>query len=44
MTRREKAGAVLVVTGFLLVLLAPLTDFELAYLHAIQLGKDDENE
>lgn len=26
------------------VLLAPLTDFELAYLHAIQLGKDDENE
>jgi len=25
------------------VLLAPLTDFELAYLHAIQLGKDDEN-
>lgn len=25
------------------VLVAPLTDFELAYLHAIQLGKDDEN-
>lgn len=101
MTRREKAGIVLVVTGFLLVLfgccmvadnpywwvsvaisgtgcaliamavfvlpkdddepqqdkrlviedenrkvvlLAPLTDFELAYLRAIQLGKDDENE
>lgn len=100
MTKREKAGAVLVVAGFLLVLmgcclvadnqfwwvsvvisgtgcalialavfvlpkddrepqqdkrlvieddkhtvvlLAPLTDFELAYLHAIQLGKDDEN-
>lgn len=101
MTKREKAGIVLVVTGFLLVvfgcclvadnpywwvsvaisgtgcalialavfvlpkdedelrqdkqlvveddkdrvvLLAPLTDFELAYLHAIQLGNDDENE
>lgn len=101
MTRQEKAGIVLVVTGFLLVLfgccmvadnpywwvsvaisgtgcaliamavfvlpkdddepqqdkrlviedenrkvvlLAPLTDFELAYLRAIQLGKDDENE
>lgn len=26
------------------VLLAPLTDFELAYLHAIQLGKDNDNE
>lgn len=25
------------------VLLAPLTDFELAYLHAVKLGKDDEN-
>lgn len=101
MTKREKAGAVLVVAGFLLVLfgcclvadnpywwvsvvisgtgcalialavfvlpkddrepqpdkqlviedenhkvvlLAPLTDFELAYLHAVKLGKDDENE
>lgn len=101
MTKREKAGVVLVVTGFLLVLLgcclvadnlywwvsvaisgagcglialavfvlpkgededrqdkqlvveddkdrvvllAPLTDFDVAYLHAIQLGKDDENE
>lgn len=100
MTKREKAGVVLVTTGFLLVLLgsclvadnpywwvsvlisgtgcglialavfvlpkddepvpedrtmvvedrehrvvlmAPLTDFEVAYLHAIQLGKDDEN-
>ena len=97
MTKREKAGVVLVITGFLLVMLgcclvadnpywwmsvvisgtgcalialavfvlpkddrepqqdkrlviedenhkvAPLTDFELAYLHAIQLGKDDEN-
>lgn len=98
MTKREKAGVVLVITGFLLVMLgcclvadnpywwmsvvisgtgcalialavfvlpkdddpapedkalviedenhkvvlvAPLTDFELAYLHAIQLGKDD---
>lgn len=101
MTRREKTGIVLVITGFLLVLLgsclvadnlywwvsvaisgagcglialavfvlpkdedepqqdkrlviedethkvvlvAPLTDFELAYLHAIQLGKDNNNE
>lgn len=101
MTKREKAGVALVITGFLLVLLgcclvadnpywwlsvvisgtgcalialavfvlpkdedeprqdkqlvieddkhtvvlmAPLTDFELAYLHAIQLGKDNENE
>ena len=100
MTKREKAGVVLVVTGFLLVMLgcclvadniywwvsvvisgagcalialavfvlpkddrepqqdkrlviedenhkvvlvAPLTDFEVAYLRAIQLGKDDEN-
>lgn len=100
MTKREKAGAVLVITGFLLVLmgcclvadtpywwvsvvisgtgcalialavfvlpkddrepqqdkqlvieddkhtvvlLAPLTDFELAYLHAVKLGKDDKN-
>ena len=100
MTKREKAGVVLVITGFLLVmlgcclvadnpywwmsvvisgagcglialavfvlpkdedearqdkrlvveddkdrvvLLAPLTDFELAYLHAVKLGKDDEN-
>lgn len=100
MTKREKAGLVLVITGFLLVLLgcclvadntywwvsvaisgtgcalialavfvlpkddrepqqdkqlviedenhkvelmAPLTDFELAYLHAVKLGKDDEN-
>lgn len=99
MTKREKAGMVLVITGFLLVMLGcclvadnpywwvsvvisgagcglialavfvlpkedepqqdkrlviedeshkvvlvePLTDFELAYLHAIQLGKDDEN-
>ena len=99
MTKREKAGLVLVITGFLLVLLgcclvldnqfwwvsvaisgtgcalialavfvlpkddreprqdkrlvieddkhtvvllAPLTDFELAYLHAVKLGKDDE--
>lgn len=25
------------------VLVAPLTDFELAYLHAVKLGKDDEN-
>lgn len=25
------------------VLLAPLTDFEVAYLHAVKLGKDDEN-
>ena len=101
MTRREKAGVVLVITGFLLVLLgccmiaddpywwvsvvisgtgcglialavfvlpkdedeprqdkqlvieddkhtvvlmAPLTDFEVAYLHAVKLGKDNENE
>lgn len=101
MTKREKAGAVLVVAGFLLVLfgcclvadnpywwvsvvisgtgcalialavfvlpkddrepqpdkqlviedenhkvvlLAPLTDFELAYLHAVKLGKDNNNE
>lgn len=101
MTRREKAGIVLVVTGFLLVLLgcclvadnpywwvsvavsgtgcglialavfvlpkedepvpedktlvvedlehrvvlmAPLTDFEVAYLHALKLGKDNDNE
>lgn len=100
MTKREKAGLVLVITGFLLVLLgcclvadnpywwvsvaisgtgcalialavfvlpkddrepqpdkqlvieddkhtvvliAPLTDFELAYLCAVKLGKDDEN-
>jgi len=97
MTKREKAGVVLVITGFLLVMLgcclvadnpywwmsvvisgtgcalialavfvlpkepqqdkrlviedenrkvvliAPLTDFELAYLHAVKLGKDDEN-
>lgn len=88
MTKREKAGLVLVITGFLLVLfgcclvadnpywwvsvvisgtgcglialavfvlpkdedenhkvvlVAPLTDFELAYLHAVKLGKDDEN-
>ncbi len=99
MTKREKAGAVMVITGFLLVLLgsclvadnlywwvsvvisgtgcalialavfvlpkedeprqdkqlvveddkyrvvllAPLTDFEVAYLHAVKLGKDDEN-
>ena len=100
MTKREKAGVVLVVTGFLLVMLgcclvadnlywwvsvaisgtgcalialggfgrpkddrepqqdkrlviedenhkvvlvAPLTDFELAYLHAVKLGKDDKN-
>lgn len=100
MTKREKAGVVLVITGFLLVLLgcclvadnpywwvsivisgtgcalialavfvlpkdedeprqdkqlviedenhkvvlvAPLTDFELAYLRAVKLGKDDEN-
>lgn len=100
MTKREKAGIVLVVTGFLLVmlgcclvadnpywwmsvvisgagcglialavfvlpkdedearqdkqlvveddkdrvvLLAPLTDFDVAYLHAVKLGKDDEN-
>lgn len=99
MTKREKAGLVLVITGFLLVLmgcclvadnpywwvsvaistgcalialavfvlpkddrepqqdkrlvieddkhtvvlLAPLTDFELAYLHAVKLGKDDKN-
>lgn len=98
MTRREKAGIVLVVTGFLLVmlgcclvadnpywwmsvvisgagcglialavfvlpkdearqdkqlvveddkdrvvLLAPLTDFDVAYLHAIQLGKDEKD-
>lgn len=26
------------------VLLAPLTDFELAYLHAVKLGKDNEDE
>ena len=101
MTRREKAGAVLVITGFLLVLfgcclvadnpywwlsvaisgtgcalialavfvlprdedeprqdkqlviegdenrvvlLAPLTDFDVAYLHALKLGKDNEDE
>ena len=101
MTKREKAGAVLVVAGFLLVLfgcclvadnpywwvsvvisgtgcalialavfvlpkddrepqpdkqlviedenhkvvlLAPLTDFELAYLRALKLGKDNDNE
>ena len=100
MTKREKAGLVLVITGFLLVLmgcclvadnpywwvsvaisgtgcalialavfvlpkddrepqqdkrlvieddkhtvvlLAPLTDFELADLHAVKLGKDDKN-
>lgn len=101
MTRREKAGVVLVVTGFLLVLLgcclvadnpywwvsvavsgagcglialavfglpededepqqdkrlviedenrkvvllAPLTDFDVAYLRALKLGKDNDNE
>lgn len=102
MTKREKAGIVLVITGFLLVLLgsclvadnqywwvsvlvsgtgcglialakfvlpededqpepvdktlvvedderrvvlmAPLTDFEVAYLHAVKLGKDNDNE
>lgn len=99
MTRREKAGIVLVVTGFLLVmlgcclvadnpywwmsvvisgagcglialavfvlpkdearqdkqlvveddkdrvvLLAPLTDFDVAYLRALKLGKDNNNE
>lgn len=101
MTRREKAGLVLVLTGFLLVLfgcclvadnqfwwvsvvisgtgcalialavfvlpkddleprqdkqlvveddenrvvlLAPLTDFDVAYLHALKLGKDNDNE
>lgn len=101
MSKREKAGIVLVVTGFLLVLLgcclvadnpywwvsvvisgtgcglialavfvlpkdedelrqdkqlvveddedrvvlmAPLTDFDVAYLHAIKLGKDNEDE
>lgn len=101
MTRREKAGAVLVVTGFLLVLLGsclvadnpywwvsvaisgtgcalialavfvlpkdedearqdkqlvveddkdrvvllvPLTDFDVAYLRALKLGKDNDNE
>lgn len=99
MTKREKAGLVLVVTGFLLVLLgccmvadnpywwvpvaisgtgcalialavfvlpkdeprqdkqlvveddkdrvvllAPLTDFDVAYLHALKLGKDNNNE
>lgn len=99
MTRREKAGIVLVVTGFLLVmlgcclvadnpywwmsvvisgagcglialavfvlpkdearqdkqlvveddkdrvvLLAPLTDFDVAYLRAFKLGKDNDNE
>lgn len=99
MTRREKAGIVLVVTGFLLVmlgcclvadnpywwmsvvisgagcglialavfvlpkdearqdkqlvveddkdrvvLLAPLTDFDVAYLRALKLGKDNDNE
>lgn len=101
MTKREKAGIVLVVTGFLLVLfgccmvadnpywwvsvaisgagcgliatavfvlpkdedearqdkqlvfeddkdrvvlLAPLTDFDVAYLHALKLGKDNEDE
>lgn len=100
MTKREKAGVVLVITGFLLVMLgcclvadnpywwvsvavsgagcglialavfvlpeddepvpedkalvvedqehrvvlmAPLTDFEVAYLHAVKLGKNDEN-
>lgn len=26
------------------VLMAPLTDFELAYLHAVKLGKDNEDE
>lgn len=101
MTKREKAGIVLVVTGFLLVLLgsclvadnpywwvsvlisgagcglialavfvlpkdedkprqdkqlvveddkdrvvllAPLTDFDVSYLHALKLGKDNDNE
>lgn len=101
MTKREKAGLVLVITGFLLVLLgcclvadtpywwvsvvisgtgcalialavfvlpkdedeprqdkqlvveddkdrvvllAPLTDFDVAYLHALKLGKDNNNE
>lgn len=101
MTKREKAGVVLVITGFLLVMLgcclvadnpywwvsvvisgagcglialavfvlpkedepvpedktllvedqehrvvlvAPLTDFELAYLHAVKLGKDNDDE
>lgn len=101
MTKREKAGLVLVITGFLLVLLgcclvadtpywwvsivisgtgcalialavfvlpkdedearqdkqlvveddkdrvvllAPLTDFDVAYLHALKLGKDNDNE
>ena len=101
MTKREKAGVVLVITGFLLVLLgcclvadnpywwvsvassgtgcglialavfvlpkdedearqdkqlvveddkyrvvllAPLTDFDVAYLHALKLGKDNDNE
>ena len=100
MTKREKAGAVMVITGFLLVLLgsclvadnlywwvsvvisgtgcalialavfvlpkedeprqdkqlvveddkyrvvllAPLTDFEVAYLRALKLGKDNDNE
>lgn len=101
MTRREKAGLVLVLTGFLLVLfgcclvadnqfwwvsvvisgtgcalialavfvlpkddleprqdkqlvveddenrvvlLAPLTDFDVAYLHALKLGKDNDDE
>lgn len=99
MTKREKAGIVLVFTGFLLVLfgcclvadnpywwmsvvisgagcglialavfvlpkdearqdkqlvveddkdrvvlLAPLTDFDVAYLHALKLGKDNDNE
>ena len=91
MTRREKTGIVLVITGFLLVLLgcclvaisgagcglialavfvlpkdedelrqdkqlvveddkdrvvllAPLTDFDVAYLRALKLGKDNDNE
>lgn len=26
------------------VLLAPLTDFDVAYLHALKLGKDNDNE
>lgn len=26
------------------VLMAPLTDFDVAYLHALKLGKDDKNE
>lgn len=44
MTKREKACLVLVAVGFLLVLLAPLTDFDVAYLHALKLGKDNDNE